>query len=231
MKITIREDFKNLIPPLSDAEREQLHSSLDTRGCIDPLRVWKEECVLLDGHNRYEYCTEKNIPFATVEISCSNENVAKNWMILNQLGRRNLSPYAASILRAKLYTSKKKEQGGDRGNQFTVKEASGNSCNLPKTVETVAAQTGVSPRTVMNDAKFSEACEKLGVTQDVISGKEKRSRKAIVAAANPVPKKETEPEKPVEKFQPWKRVWSAFQNLDDDNKRDFAGHFENNYQP
>jgi hypothetical protein len=124
----------------------------------------------------------------------TSREVAKNWIILNQLGRRNVSPDVAARLRGKLYISRKKEHGV-RG-----AEKSGNSCHSleSKTREAVAKETGVSPRTIANDAAYSEACDKLGVTTAAIaSGEEKRSRKEIIATAFPEkvkPKKTKAPE-------------------------------------
>lgn len=192
MKIEIREDFRKLIPPLTPAELAQLHKSLKEYGqARDPLVIWAEAGVLLDGHNRYEYCNAHNLKFDAVEVSCVTEDDAKNWIILNQLGRRNLSPGAASNLRGKLYNSRKKTQGGDHGNQHTAK---GKSCTLPdSTAAQVAKETGVSERTVKNDAKFAEAVEKLGIEDAVLAGTEKRSRKEIVEAASPKQPKEPQP--------------------------------------
>jgi len=83
------------------------------------------------------------------------------WMILHQLGRRNLSPGAARILRGKLYKSRKKEVGGDRGNQHTPKDQID---PLPTTAEIVAKETGVSPATIKRDAKFADVVEAAGKT-------------------------------------------------------------------
>jgi hypothetical protein len=59
-----------------------------------------------------------------------------------------------------LYISRKKEHGV-RG-----AEKSGNSCHSleSKTREAVAKETGVSPRTIANDAAYAEACDKLGIS-------------------------------------------------------------------
>jgi hypothetical protein len=179
VKLEIREDFRGLIPPLSAAELDQLHKSLLAQGrARDPLVVWKGHGVLLDGHNRYDFCTEKGIPFETVEVRCSSDEAAKNWIILNQLGRRNLSPDAARFLRGKLYNSRKKPTGKPKGVSDQTDHIS--------TAEQVATETGVSAPTVRRDAKFAEAVEVLGVTAEVMSGREKRKPSEIITAAEAV---------------------------------------------
>lgn len=174
-KIIIDPEFAELIPPLSESEYEQLRLSIIGDGCRDPLVVWKGENILLDGHNRYRICTENDIQYKVEYLYISSRQEAKNFMILNQLGRRNLSPDAASLLRGKIYLGQKKEHGAPVGNtNNNVKSQSGKNCHQPKTEEIVAKQTGVSPRTVRNDAKFAEAVEEKGLTGDVLAGKVKR---------------------------------------------------------
>ena len=101
-----------------------------------------------------------------------------------QLGQRTLSPDAAALLRGKLYNSRKLAVPNQTGaNQHSkVKTQNG---QRPTTAESISAQTGVSRETVKRDAKFAEAVEKLGITQDVLAGTEKRTRKEIIQAAFP----------------------------------------------
>ena len=174
-EIIIDPEFEALIPPLTEFERDKLRTSIIAYGCRDPLVVWEEENILLDGHNRYRICKELDWEFKVERISKSSRQVAKNWMILNQLARRNLSPDAASILRGKIYLGQKKEHGAPVGNtNNNVKSQSGQIDHSEKTEETIAKQTGVSPRTVRRDAAFAEAAEEKGLTADVIAGKVKR---------------------------------------------------------
>lgn len=82
----------------------------------------------------------------------------------NQLGRRNLDPKAASILRGKLYNGKKKEVRNPEGaGGKSGKIVKGKNCPKQSTAEVVAKETGVSARTVKNDAQFAEAVEELGI--------------------------------------------------------------------
>jgi hypothetical protein len=87
----------------------------------------------------------------------------------------------AAILRGQLYNSEKKDQ---TANLKKGKESpKGHSDPSAKTAEKVAAQTGVSVATVKRDAKLAAAAEELGVTADIVAGKDKRTRREIVAAA------------------------------------------------
>jgi N6-adenosine-specific RNA methylase IME4 len=100
--IHIDDDFSNLIPPLTAEELAQLEHNLIADGCREPLVVWAQEGILLDGHNRYRVCTKHDIPFDVREISLSDRDAAMCWVIRNQFGRRNLTPYQRAELALKL---------------------------------------------------------------------------------------------------------------------------------
>ena len=55
----------------------------------------------MDGHNRYEILQEleRLDEIQTTELVFGTRENALNWIINNQLGRRNLSPDAAALLR------------------------------------------------------------------------------------------------------------------------------------
>lgn len=98
--LKIDNDFKQLIPPLTKEEYEQLEQNIIEEGCRDAIVLWQD--TIIDGHNRYEICSKHNIQFkVTTKYFESREKVIE-WMILNQFGRRNLSAYQRSILALRL---------------------------------------------------------------------------------------------------------------------------------
>jgi len=82
---------------------------------------------------------------------------AINWVIDNQLSRRNLDPFEASILRAKKYFLEKKEVGRPKGDNKNSEIFS----DFSETAQKVAKETGVTSRTVYNDALLAQAVEDL----------------------------------------------------------------------
>ena len=190
MNIKIDPEFRDLIPPLSEVELKQLHDNLSNRGCLNPLIVWKEEGILLDGHNRHKFCNESGYEYDVKELTFASRDQAKKWIILNQLGRRNVSPDVAAKLRGMLYISRKKsvtnpEGIGGKSNKI-VGYQNDTQQSEGKTHEVVAKETGVSPATIMRDAAYAEACDTLGIsTAAIASGEEKRSRSEIIATARP----------------------------------------------
>jgi hypothetical protein len=57
--------------------------------------------MLIDGHNRHKICTARNIPFTTTDKEFLDRDDAKLWIIDNQLGRRNLTPFVRTELHLK----------------------------------------------------------------------------------------------------------------------------------
>jgi hypothetical protein len=97
------QEFKALVPPLQTAELEELEASLLKEGNREPIVVWKETRILLDGHHRHDLCHRHSIPLKPPhELSFPDRDSAKLWIIRNQFARRNLSPYQRSVLVLKL---------------------------------------------------------------------------------------------------------------------------------
>ena len=149
-------EFAALCPPLTAEERSGLCDSLLAEGCRDALVVWAETGILLDGHNRLAICEAEGIEYRTVERSFADREAAEDWVLRNQLGRRNLSPDAASLLRGRLYNRQKAPAYGREGRDF-----SGAQSDTPKTAERLASELGVSPATVKRDGAFARAVEEL----------------------------------------------------------------------
>jgi DNA modification methylase/ParB-like chromosome segregation protein Spo0J len=117
--IVIREEFKKLIPALTGEEFKQLEANILSEGIRDPLVLWKG--YLVDGHNRYAIATEHGLEYKTVNKDFKDSNEVKEWMILNQFGRRNLSNYQRSVLALQLeevFSVKAKENLKASGENF-----------------------------------------------------------------------------------------------------------------
>ncbi len=103
--IHVDEEFKSLIPPLSREEYKLLEESCVKEGIRDPLVVWKlpGNEILIDGHNRWEISAHHaGIPFKIVYKEFESRDAVKEWIIKNQLGRRNIPPFVRAELALKL---------------------------------------------------------------------------------------------------------------------------------
>jgi hypothetical protein len=97
LNITINEELRSFIDPLTPVEYAALERSLLADGCRDALVLWRD--VLIDGHNRYDICTKHGIPFRTVSNDKfdSLEDVML-WVIDNNLARRSVSDFQRGML-------------------------------------------------------------------------------------------------------------------------------------
>ena len=126
VEVRIDPEFRGLCPPLSDDEYQQLEANILADGCRDPLVMWEEEDTVLDGHNRYDICLAHNLLFEVSLLSLPSREDAINWIINNQLGRRNLTEEQKSNLRGKRYNREKRKEGAPRGNQNATKQLADN---------------------------------------------------------------------------------------------------------
>lgn len=148
MQVTIDQEFRQLIPPLTEEERKGLEDSLLKEGCRDALVCWGN--VLVDGHNRYEICRRHNLPFQTVQRDFADRNAAVEWIILNQFGRRNLPAHerARLALRLKPVVAEKareKQRGGQGGILLSQKSVEAKPVDTQREIAKVA---GVSHDTI-----------------------------------------------------------------------------------
>ncbi len=97
MNITVNEDLKAYIDPLTADEYEALARSLLTEGCRDALVLWGD--VLVDGHNRYAICQAHGLAFQTVQSTLFKTiDDVHLWMIDQHLGRRSVSDFQRGVL-------------------------------------------------------------------------------------------------------------------------------------
>jgi len=194
LPLVIDEEFRSLIPPLTAEERAGLEENLLRDGCLDPLVVWREQQILLDGHHRKEICDQYGIDYAIREIGLPNREAAADWIDAHQLGRRNLMPEQMSLLRGRRYNRRKRaarfepENAGGPGRGKTVAH------NKPpfSTAQQLSEDLGVSPATIKRDGQFAAAVDRLGLQREVTEGLLDAPRQAIVEAAhglgpNPTP--------------------------------------------
>lgn len=97
MTITINEELRAYIDPLTEDEFAALERSLLSEGCRDALVLWGE--LLVDGHNRYAICQKHGIPFKTMQNhTFQSMDDVHLWMIDNHLGRRSVSDFQRGVL-------------------------------------------------------------------------------------------------------------------------------------
>lgn len=124
--LVIMDELRNLLDLPSDEERKELERNLiEDGGPRDPLVIWDEENAIIDGHNRYGICKAHDLPYKTVRKSFKDIAAVKEWMLRNQLGRRNLSPVRFSYYIGTLYNMQKQDTGKREKMEQTTAEKIG----------------------------------------------------------------------------------------------------------
>ena len=147
-ELKINAEYQKLIEPLSPEEYSRLEQNLLENGIREPISVWVD--TIIDGHNRYELAQKHNLAYTTITYEFENEDEVKLWILKNQAGRRNLSPYdrAKLALRMKpIIAAKAKEQQARKSADFVLQNSVEQNPSAT-TQQELAAIAGVSHDTI-----------------------------------------------------------------------------------
>ena len=202
----ILQQFKELIPPLSNEEYKQLEANCLDEGIREPILTWNG--YIIDGHNRYNIAQQWNLEFKTESKNFQGEDEVKEWMILNQFGRRNLSNYQRSVLALQLEDvfSKKAKENLSKGGKISQEgcQISDKAIDTKKELSKVAA---VSHDTIAKVKKIQEKAP------EEIKAKLATGEVSINAAYKEIKKEEKKEEKQ-KKIQEIKASAKKFENTD-----------------
>lgn len=185
----IDEEFSTLAWKLTDEERVLLAVSLRADGCREPVRYWLrdgvplDESPIIDGHNRYALCKEHGIAFPIEGMRFPDRPAVTDWIIRNQLGRRNASEVQKSHLRGKLHLERQMHNPPDEESfdchavspdiegvdteqvsepQTPARRKQPKARPLSSLAGQIAKETGVSERTIHRDTEFAKALDAIG---------------------------------------------------------------------
>jgi hypothetical protein len=163
--ICIDKEFEELLPKLTVDEFENLEQSILRNGVLDPLKLWEEpetgKLILIDGHNRYEIIKKNKLKFdiwngfiIIHESNLSDRESVKEWMLEQQLGRRNLTELERYeiVQRFKDIIANKAKENQSLGGKGLQKIAKVN------TRKVLADRVGVSEETYRKLDKIAQSC-------------------------------------------------------------------------
>lgn len=206
VELKIDKEFKEKIPPLTDAEFEQLRENILADGEVyEPIVTW--DGVIVDGHNRWRVIQENpQIPFRTKEMDFADKWAAFEWMYRKQLGRRNLSDEQKTYLLGKLYEARKNCYGGDRKSSRQNGDMKPNG----RTVQIIAKEQGVGSKTVERAEHFAKGLDAIrevspAAADKVLDGKAGVSKQTIAEMRNADGEEVKEVAKAIEEGKPVSR--------------------------
>lgn len=185
MEIIIDPELVQVLPPLSEEETAMLEKAILKDGCLQPLVLWQEQNILVDGHNRLTICKKHDLLYKTVDKSFSSRDEVICWIYETQLARRNLCPEMLAYCRGRHYELCKRLVGDFRGNQHK-KLVSDQNDHLPagSTADRLGAIYKVAPATIRRDAKAATGIDAIGKVSPaakslVLAGKAKIDKKTL----------------------------------------------------
>lgn len=110
-ELTVDKEFEGLCPKLTAEEQRLLSEAIERDGCRDAIVTWaNHDDTIIDGYNRYRICRKKGVGFKTKAMTFASRAEVINWIVTNQIGRRNLNETQRATLAALIVTAK---VGGD----------------------------------------------------------------------------------------------------------------------
>ncbi len=156
-------EFATLVPEPDADTLQALEESLKTDGCMDPVIVWAEERILLDGHHRHEICQRLGIDFDVRLKSLPDRDHAVLWVLRLHLARRNLTQFQRTEIALRTDTvlaaigrQRQKDAGGDRRSSGKKTTTGATDGERQHKREQVAAIAGVSHGTIDNVKRVLE---------------------------------------------------------------------------
>ena len=169
-------ELRDLLPSITDEERESLTADILKNGCYSPM-ICMEDMTLVDGHHRYDICAAHDIPYRMVILDFEDKLAAMEWIIRTQKGRRNLTTYqigqVALKLRDKIETRARAKMVAGGGDKVSAASRAG-SATLPNppaadsvsedpidTRKELAKTVGLGERTMGKIMKIDESAPEL----------------------------------------------------------------------
>ena len=162
-KLKTDPEFELLIPPLSDAESEQLELDIFDNGCNEPLLVWND--LIIDGHKRYAICRKWEIPFRTDPLEFDSREDALVWVCQTQLQRPKLTSEYKKYLIGKMYDAevvlgiRNPEASDPTSKNFSKLNKQGEPMNKYKTAIRIGDDFRISHVTVYKYSQYANALD------------------------------------------------------------------------
>lgn len=199
-ELKIDPELKDLLPPLTDNEYEQLEKNIIENGFDKNFPIMEWHGFIVDGHNRYSICRKHNIEYVVGTLAYETKEEVMEWMLDIQLGRRNLSPIQRIAIAEKyrsLYEKQARENlkqasGGDRRSEsFEKNQGLPNLVKVENRIDTTKklAQVAGVGKEIYRQAKRVLDSDNKDIKQRVLSGetsisagyKELQNRKTIAS--------------------------------------------------
>lgn len=145
-------ELEDFLPPVDKLTDEELKERLrEWGGARDAILVWKETGLIYDGHRRYKFCKELNLPYKVLEKSFSTKEEVFAEMLAEQCARRNASDHHMAMWQSR-----------------RLKRLQSTGMSSREAVAKVAQETKTSPSTVYRHRDYGDKFDKLNAEEQAI---------------------------------------------------------------
>lgn len=203
VEFIIDPEFRDKIPAMPQEDFDGLRADIIRDGYVrDPLVVWKEENILLDGHHRWRVISENKETlgnkFQVDYKSFPDRWAAIAWICANQLHKHNMTPMQKAKLIQEEHDAKQHSVGaadGFRGNQYT-KVVSGEIHHLAnenpkanKIRKEIAKEHSITENAVRTAVEVGRGIDRAetvvpGFKREVLSGETKANKQDLATIRN-----------------------------------------------
>jgi hypothetical protein len=155
-------EFQGFMPPHSKEVKAGITASIVQEGYRDKICVWHDHehncLVVLDGITRLNICREKHLPLPGFNyIDLPDRDACREWVIDQQLNRRNLRGWWVAYFRGLKYNSQKKAAHRPNANKLHQNDG----VTIGETARRVAQEAGVGEATIERNARFAKSIDQL----------------------------------------------------------------------
>jgi hypothetical protein len=148
-------ELAGLLGDLDPDEKKQLEANiLKDKRVRDPIVRCKSTQVVLGGHHRLEVAVKHDLDIAVIDLDIPDRAAAKQWIVDDQVGRRNLTPDRLAYYRGQILNLMKQPRGGKR----TASGPKGQS-DSQRTDDQLGKVFGVSGKTMQRAGTYAESID------------------------------------------------------------------------
>lgn len=188
IELKIDPEFRDKIPAMPEEDFQGLRNDILRDGYVrDPLVVWLEEKILLDGHHRWRIIQENpELPFNVTYMSFPDRWACIAWICANQLHKHNMTELQRMKLIQEEHDARKMSWGGDRKSSGEILHLKNDDTKANKIRPEIAREHGITEGLVKTAVEVGRGIDKAAEVDpdfknDVLSGSVKAKKSDLAA--------------------------------------------------
>ena len=191
VEFIIDPEFRDKIPAMPKEDFDGLRADIIRDGYVrDPLVVWEEENILLDGHHRWKVIQENpSIPYNIDYKSFPDRWAAIAWICANQLHKHNMTPIQKDKLIQEEHDAEQKSIARNESGQFAKPKGQIGPTVDHGTRKKIATEHNITEKAVRTAVEVGRGIDRAASVdpefkREVLSGETKATKTDLAAIRN-----------------------------------------------